>query len=263
MIYYGQGVPARFDRSVFVADEETYDTNPHRTICHMLLDPCDVYKTQLESRAVIIGDSHAEALAEALNAAVPNGKRGEVILIAMQGCPTIYGVRRENGDCLAADEKYITLLGKDASRMPPVVIVNHWSEYTAGETTNGLSFVDPDHPGRKGVPFSIKEYDQHFISTICGLARARPVYLVEPVPEFDVDVPNTLAREKLANPDAPDLTIDLTDYYKRNAHVLGLMREARPVRRPAARSNSIPLPEWQVSRFVPRKAALFGRSSHE
>lgn len=226
-IYYEQGVPGRFDRSVFIADEESYDINPHRTICHMLLDPCDVYNTQLESRAVIIGDSHAEALAEALDAAVPNGKPGEVILIAMQGCPTIYGVRRENGDCFAADQKYLTLLSKDASRMPPVIIVNHWSEYAAGETANGLSFVDPNHPERKGVPFSIEQYDRRFLSTICGLAKARPVYLVEPTPEFDVDVPNTLARQKLANPDAPDLTLNLSDYYQRNAHVLELMGEAR------------------------------------
>jgi hypothetical protein len=225
-IYYAQGVPARFDKSVFIADEETYDTNPHRTICHMLLDPCDVYKTQLESQAVIIGDSHAEALAEALNAAVPDGKQGEVILIAMQGCPTIYGVRREDGDCFEADKKYINLLGKDASRMPPVVIVNHWSEYAANATDNGLWFVDPNHPENKGLPFSIEQYNRRFLSTICGLAKVRPVYLVEPVPEFDVNVPNTLAREKLADPGAPDLTLDLADYYKRNAHVLDLMREA-------------------------------------
>jgi hypothetical protein len=62
---------------------------------------------------------------------------------------------------------------------------------------------------------------------MCGLAKTRPVYLVQPVPEFDVNVPNTLAREKLANPGAPDLTLDMAEYYKRNARVLKLLREAR------------------------------------
>jgi peptidoglycan/LPS O-acetylase OafA/YrhL len=226
-LYYRQGVPERFDHSVFVADEETYDTNPHRSVCHMLLDPCDVYKTQLKSRAVIIGDSHAEALSEALNAAVPNGKRGDVILIAVQGCPTIDGVRRDNGECFEANRKYIALLGKASSKEPPVVIVNHWSEYTSGETASRLSFVDPARPKEKGVPFSIDQYDRRFLSTMCALAKARPVYLVEPVPEFDVNVPNALARAKLSNPGAPDLTLDMAEYYKRNSHVLNLMREAR------------------------------------
>jgi SGNH domain (fused to AT3 domains) len=148
-------------------------------------------------------------------------------LIAVQGCPTIDGVRRDNGDCFEANRKYINILGKDSSKKPPVIIVNHWSEYTSGETTSRLSFVDPDQPGHKGVPFSMDQYSRHFLSTMCTLAKARPVYLVEPVPEFDVNVPNTLAREKLANPGAPDLTLDIAAYYKRNARVLKLMREAR------------------------------------
>lgn len=49
-IYYQQGIPNRFDHSVYVADRETYDTNPDRSVCNMLLDPCDVYKTQQKSR---------------------------------------------------------------------------------------------------------------------------------------------------------------------------------------------------------------------
>ncbi|AXE91458.1 acyltransferase family protein [Paraburkholderia sp. DD10] len=226
-IYYRQGVPERFDHSVFVADEETYDTNPHRSVCHMLMDPCDVYKTQLASRAVILGDSHADALAEAVNAAVPNGKRGDVILIAVQGCPTVDGVRRDNGECFEANRKYIRLLGKQSSRSPPVIIVNHWSEYMSGESASKLSFSDTNQPGYKGEPYSVDQYRRHFLSTMCGLAKTRPVYLVQPVPEFDVNVPNTLAREKLADPGAPDLTLDMAEYYKRNARVLKLLREAR------------------------------------
>lgn len=226
VIYYRQGEPERFDHSVYVADEETYDTNPNRTVCHMLIDPCNVAKAETTSRAVILGDSHAEALAEALKAAVPGGKRGDVILIAVQGCPTIDGERRSNGDCFDATRKYIRLLGNDSSNTVPLIIVNHWSEYTSVETHGMWSFERSGHPSQKDVPFSIDQYDSHFLATMCTLAEARPVYLVEPVPEFDVDVPRTLAREKVADRHAPDLTIDITDYYRRNAHVLTLMHEA-------------------------------------
>jgi hypothetical protein len=227
VVYYRQGMPDRSDHSVYVADRETYDTNPDRSVCHMLLDPCDVYKTQVKSRAVVIGDSHAEALAEAVNAAVPNGKRGDVILIAVQGCPTIEGVRRDDGACLEANQKYLDLLEKTSPKMPPVVIVNHWSEYTSGNSRNKLSFVDPGHPNGKATAFSMDQYKKHFLQTMCDLAKVRPVYLVQPVPEFDVNLPTALAREKIANPAAPDVTLDVAEYYKRNDRVLDLMREAR------------------------------------
>lgn len=227
VVYYRQGVPDRFDHSVYLADRETYDTNPDRSVCHMLLDPCDVYKSQLKSRAVVLGDSHAEALAEAVNAAVPNGKRGDVILIAVQGCPTLEGVRRDDGACLDANQKYIDLLQKTSPTMPPVIIVNHWSEYTSGSSRKKLSFVDPGDPNGKSTPFSMDQYRTHFLETMCDLAKVRPVYLVQPVPEFDVNLPTILAREKMANPAAPDVTLDITDYYKRNGRVLELMREAR------------------------------------
>jgi peptidoglycan/LPS O-acetylase OafA/YrhL len=227
VVYYRQGMPDRFDHSVYVADRETYDTNPDRSVCHMLLDPCDVYKTQVKSRAVVIGDSHAEALAEAVNAAVPNGKRGDVILIAVQGCPTIEGVRRDDGACLEANQKYLGLLEKTSPKMPPVVIVNHWSEYTSGNSRNKLSFVDAGHPNGKATAFSMDQYKKHFLQTMCDLAKVRPVYLVQPVPEFDVNLPTALAREKIANPAAPDVTLDVAEYYKRNDRVLDLMREAR------------------------------------
>ncbi|MBP0595604.1 acyltransferase [Paraburkholderia sp. LEh10] len=227
VVYYQQGIPNRFDQSVYVADRETYDTNPDRSVCHMLLDPCDVFKTQVKSRAVVLGDSHAEALAGAISAAVPNGQRGDVILIALQGCPTVEGVRRADGACLDANQKYLNLLQQNTSKMPPVIIVNHWSQYMSGDATSQLSFVDPGHPERNGMPFSMDQYRKHFLTTMCNLAKARPVYVVEPVPEFDVNLPATLARQKLVNPAAPDMTLDVADYYKRNAHVLALMREAR------------------------------------
>jgi peptidoglycan/LPS O-acetylase OafA/YrhL len=228
-VYYGQGVPARFDRAVFIADSESYDTNPHTTKCHMLLDPCNVFEAQTSSRAIIIGDSHAEALAEALKAAVPDdksNKNGDVILIAMQGCPTVSGIRRDNGECFDFNRKYLKVLGETAPELPPVIIVNHWSGYLSGALMSSFSFVNQANPGQPNVRFSPDQYRQHFLSTVCRLAKMRPVYIVKPIPEFDVNVPIVLAREKRVNPDAPDLTLDISDYYKRNEFVLQVMQEA-------------------------------------
>jgi len=225
-IYASQGVPARFDRSVFIADSETYDTNPHTTKCHMMIDPCDVAGRQKVSRAVVIGDSHAEAIAEAVVAAVPSGKANDVLLITIEGCPTIYGIRRGNGDCFDQDRKYIDILSRDQTAKSPVIIANHWSQYWSGPTMDDFSFVNPERPGQMPTPFSTAQYREHFLSTVCRIAQIRPVYLVEPIPEFDFNVPLTLAREKMKDPRAPDLSITLSDYVERNGALLQAMRQA-------------------------------------
>jgi peptidoglycan/LPS O-acetylase OafA/YrhL len=227
-IYASQGVPGRFDRSVFVADSETYDTNPHKTKCHMMIDPCDVAARQKESRVVVLGDSHAEAIAEAVVDAVPNGKAGDVLLITIEGCPTIYGIRRGNGDCFDQDRKYIDLLSRDQTAKTPVIIANHWSQYWSGPTMDDFSFVNLDRPGQTPAqtPFSTERYREHLLSTVCGIAKSRPVYLVEPIPEFDFNVPLTLAREKMRDPKAPDLSITLNDYVERNGGPLRAMEQA-------------------------------------
>ncbi|SAK84190.1 acetylase [Caballeronia calidae] len=225
-IYASQGVPERFDHSVFVADSETYDTNPHRTKCHMMIDPCDVASKQKQSRVVVLGDSHAEAIAEAVVAAVPKGKDGDVLLITIEGCPTIYGIRRGNGDCFDQDRKYIDILSRDETAKTPVIIANHWSQYWSSPGMADFSFVNLDRPGQRPAPFSTERYRDHLLSTVCRIAKIRPVYLVEPIPEFDFNVPLTLAHEKVKDPNAPDLSITLSDYVARNGALLQAMDQA-------------------------------------
>jgi peptidoglycan/LPS O-acetylase OafA/YrhL len=225
-IYASQGVPNRFDRSVFIADSETYDTNPHRTKCHMMIDPCDVANKQKDSRVVVLGDSHAEAIAEAVVDAVPNGKPDDVLLITIEGCPTIYGIRRGNGDCFDQDRKYIDILSRDETAKTPVIIANHWSQYWSGPTMDEFAFVNPEQPAQTPAPFSTELYREHLLSTVCRISKIRPVYLVEPIPEFDFNVPLMLAREKMKDPHAPDLSITLSDYAQRNGGLLQAMRQA-------------------------------------
>ena len=190
-IYADQGVPNRFDPSVFIADRETYDTNPHKTKCHMLIESY-VAEHQKISRVVVIGDSHAKH-GEAVAAAVPHGKSGDVLLITMEGCPTIYGIRRDNGECFDADRKFVDILSRDQTATTPVIIANHWSQYWSGTDTQNYSFVNLDRPDQAATPFSPEQYREHFLSTVCRISKNRPVYVVKPIPEFDFNVPLTRA----------------------------------------------------------------------
>jgi hypothetical protein len=89
-----------------------------------------------------------------------------------------------------------------------------------------FAFVNPEQPAQTPAPFSTELYREHLLSTVCRISKIRPVYLVEPIPEFDFNVPLMLAREKMKDPHAPDLSITLSDYAQRNGGLLQAMRQA-------------------------------------
>ena len=60
----------------------------------------------------------------------------------------------------------------------------------------------------------IREYAQHLTDTACQLAKTHKVYLVRPIPEMGVNVPNT-ARAMVWGI-SKNVTISLKDYHARN-----------------------------------------------
>jgi hypothetical protein len=87
------GLPGRVSDTVLRADAERQNTNPHKSNCYQPSNPCNVEQVQNTARVIMLGNSHADALAEALLAAIPGGKQGDMLLLAFNGCPTVEGVR--------------------------------------------------------------------------------------------------------------------------------------------------------------------------
>ena len=179
--------------------------------------------------AMIIGDSHSSAVVTALGEAAQKHGRG-VIYLGRGGCPSIDGVEKTDADynCKERYENVFQQIQKQASNIP-VVMVNRTSFYNMGG--NEARFLDEPQGFiskrvfTNNVDWFQKEYQEHLVKTLCDLARSRVVYIMNPIPEMGVDVPQTVAKRHFRG-DTEDVYISKKAYYKRHKVVLEAQAKA-------------------------------------
>jgi hypothetical protein len=100
----------------------------------------------------------------------------------------------------------------------PLVIVNRHGMYALGKNEDARLANKPtiyfSRPYASPEPAYLQEYAQHLTDTACELARKRPVYLVRPLPEMGVNVPNS-ARAMVWG-EFKTVSISLAEYHQRN-----------------------------------------------
>lgn len=166
---------------------------------------------------IIIGDSHAEATATALAEAAKG--RGSVVGITYSGCPTLANAELlENRGC----GKFNRSLGKrleSYSTDVPVVIVNRLTHYAENK------LVKLNNTTQDGNNY-LHQYAASIVNMACSLSRNHSVWLVNPIPEMNVNVPRTLSHSLMTNRQTQDISILLTDYQKRNNTILQAQHQA-------------------------------------
>lgn len=217
------GIPARLPESVAMVEAERENHNPRLEEC---LDP-DKHCVYGEEpvRAILIGDSHADAVVTALEAALPSQKGG-VLFRGGSGCLFAFGMRSTN------DKPYCEKLNKDIEqeylRYPagvPIVVVGRTSEYIRGgqPSTDKPSFDFGDSFSSFDEAF-LAQFRARYVDTMCRLAKDRPLYLLRPLPEMAVSVPTRMGRGiLLGHPREISLTLDA--YKKRHAFIWALQDE--------------------------------------
>jgi hypothetical protein len=75
-------------------------------------------------------------------------------------------------------------------------------------------------PRFRNDPNFQKEFQQVLINTACHLAESRAVYMMRPIPEMALHVPNTVTRNILFGRGNQDFTIDIEDYNVRHKTVI-------------------------------------------
>src|SRR5690606_16807664 len=118
----------------------------------------------------------------------------------------------------------------DADPRLPLILIHRTSAYVFGQD------LDPHNPSPRPMvyfsepragndPAFQAEFRQHYLDTLCTLARQRPVYLLRPVPEMPVHVPKAVGRALMRGLPA-DVSISREDYRQRHAFVWALQDEA-------------------------------------
>lgn len=204
------------------ADDERDNRNPR-------LDECDA-KTECQyggpnTRAIVLGDSHAQATVNAIVASLPTAEDG-VLFIGTSGCPTIFGVQLDTPKQDICQKILGRLQEHQANLLPgtPVIVINRAAYYLYGglvgepdETPNKpkLYFTEPEDKPTEAL---LTQYREHYVATACELSTNHPLYLVRPTPEMGVRVPEAMGRAILLKRERK-LSVSRQAYQQRNAFI--------------------------------------------
>ena len=160
------GVPERLPDGIALIAAERNNQNPRLKECLGGDEPC-VYGEE-PIKAILLGDSHADAIATALQAALPNGQGG-VHFRGASACMILFDAQhssRKGKDCIAMGER---LKQEHATLYPgvPIVMMQRASDYLNG---GQLSSREPlynmaEHPVSEYNEEYFKRFKTLFVNT--------------------------------------------------------------------------------------------------
>jgi peptidoglycan/LPS O-acetylase OafA/YrhL len=225
-VVYKSSINRPEQRTVAIAEKEASNQNPRRKTCLIFKgveSPGCIYGGEGRLAAIVLGDSHANASVNAVTAALPD-KDLNVQEWSYASCPTITGLNLVKNDrqCREFNEWAIQKLTTIDSSVP-VIIINRSSSYPMGNEDNltaskGKPIIYFSKPYSSPEPEFLREYTEHYVSTICQISKRHKVYIVRPYPEMLFNVPKQLARDLMIQKDA-EISITLAAYKSRHAFV--------------------------------------------
>jgi peptidoglycan/LPS O-acetylase OafA/YrhL len=221
--------PAQINKIV----EEKDNTFDRKDECISVSDKTGVpvdcfYKNIDESKlgVVSIGDSHNDALFTSLGTAALN--KGENALYwGKSTCPMIlnsehYPIRPTS--CEDFNRAALTRLSEYPNI--PVVLAARWTIAIKHRNENNQV---PGQQFKTGINSAeylnfedsgfLNAFEKQLSHTVCEISKNNPVFLVRPIPEMGVDVPNKLARQIMFGNGTEEVKITLNEYLKRNKEV--------------------------------------------
>ncbi|RUO29784.1 acyltransferase [Aliidiomarina sedimenti] len=209
---------------------EAENRNPRGDACRQsmseLHEPCIYGGERLG--AIVIGDSHAAALVRSVEAALPNDGL-HVLDWTMSACPTIRNLRhsqRHSSRFLCPE--FVDYAIEQSSQLPPEVpllVVNRISNYLHGEPQKQEPEIYLSEPAATYTVERAQELISGFKDTVCTFAQHRPVYVLEPVAEMPVDVPEFMSRKLHFNGEIERVSISISEYEQRHKLALEAMHE--------------------------------------
>lgn len=181
---------------------------------------------------VSIGDSHNYSVFTALGAAAESYDYN-ALHWARSACPLINGAEYvSRKGCLHFNKQVLKRLNEEEFQKVPVVLVSRLTSALFGPNENEVSGFPEVYFTRKPEVGFDREFQAEFeaavINTVCELSNSREVYMVRPIPEMRVDVPNMLARNLIIGSREFDgeVKIARSEYDERHKVVFGIQDRA-------------------------------------
>lgn len=221
------GVPGRSDPMAEAAAAQAKNTNPNGEKCVTPSGP-DIrtcHHGGPEVKLILLGDSHSNAVASAVEAALPAPGAG-FVQMTYAACPMVRNAqptpgtfthRRRDYRCSAAVGSAIARLQTELPGVP-LLIVTRASLALLGfneESTSQPPEFYVGEPVQHPSTASIRSFQTAYAQTVCEFAKSRSVYLLRPIPEMGFNVPQRASRQLAAGVRA-EIRLPLQDYMIRN-----------------------------------------------
>lgn len=226
------GIPERLPPAIGAIEAERHNRNPQQDECLGEGVPCTIGGPQI--RALVVGDSHADATVTAVAASLGNSSQG-IYFRGTSSCLTVFGAKkatvRDEGDCAKIKNELASGLDTLHPGLP-LIIINRTTVYALGDSVqiDGLPAGAPQVYFSKQqetpTPEFLQEFRRHFVDTACALSRHHPLYLTRPIPEMPASVPTAMGKAMLLGKQR-EIALSLEDYHRRHAFVWGIQDEAR------------------------------------
>jgi peptidoglycan/LPS O-acetylase OafA/YrhL len=216
------GVGSRVDHFVLVADSEQENRNP-RIECFVTpsANPkspmCVFGKNKSSISAIVIGDSHSNATITAVAESLPVDKGG-VLFLGADGCAAMMNLSTPHFfSCGAYNSTVMNYLNGNLAGVP-VIIINHIPKELLYPSVVAPRILYLDGVPNTNTTFADSFYAQ-YQSRVCEISKKRPVYIMQPIPDMGMPVPQTIARAKMFHNEEINVSITRDAYFEENASV--------------------------------------------
>ncbi|MGL6261202.1 acyltransferase family protein [Vibrio sp. WXL210] len=232
-----KGFHFHYAEEVLAVNLEKRNRNPYGCIKRReggeaRLDHCYIGNTE-NLKAVIIGDSHADALTTSISSMLDLNQEG-IIALNRASCPFIFNYKdRREGDIQGCyHENHLRLEDLNKYKGTPLVLIARWPSYIYGQSNPKRIRNNDNGPVMYfGENISMNEeellVDFHaaLVDTLCTLTEASPVIITQPVPEMRVNVPDTMSRNLMFGRET-SVSISEDLYFERNSKIREVISDA-------------------------------------
>lgn len=227
--YLTDGFESHYSSDVVKASKEAINKNPYNCLVERKF-PC-IIGNEENIQAIMVGDSHADALTTSLAAAFDLSTEG-IVALTKDACPFILNIKSvADGDrCLKENERRQKYLNEHHTTTP-VFWVARTAVYVYGQSnpdrikdvrdTQPLVFFSEQQT--EATPALFSELEENLDQTIKQISANRDVYLVLPTPEMRRHIPNKMSRGLLTGQDLGDFSIHEDLYRERNQTIIELI----------------------------------------
>lgn len=220
------GIPNRMPASINQVLEGATDRNPRSSDCNVnpsspLESPKCIYGNAENISAIVLGDSHSNAVVTAIEESMKKFSGGALFLGA-DGCFSLINTRNWYfNDCNKYNEWVRKEITNDKTLQHlPIIIINRTSGALKGsQNKRKFSYVNNVKRGDNGF---IESFTSEYKNTICQLSKSNPIYIVQPIAEMPFNVPTFMAKAKLFGFENK-FNLSIPAYNERHADALKMM----------------------------------------